>query len=413
MLETLLKALAARTDRALELQTGLTSFPAFGPDNGGPGEWDKAAWLEARLLAWGVTHIERVDADDARVPSGKRPNMIVRVPGASSRTLWVLGHLDVVPPGDASLWRSDPWVVTRDPENPDIIRGRGVEDNQQALVAGALVAAELTERGITPDLGFGLIAVADEETGNRYGAEHVLKELPDLIAPDDLVLVPDFGTADGTLIEVAEKGTLWLRVTVTGVQCHASTPDEGKNALIAASSMILRVHEVEERFNARDPLFTPPRSTMVPTRHDVNVPNVNTIPGKDVFFIDCRVLPAYSVDEVLDAFRSLAAESAARYGVAVDVEVVSREPAAPPTPVDSEVVTRLKDGIRRIYGLECRAGGIGGGTVARLLRRRGIPAAVWSRVLDNAHVPNEAARLSNAVNDARVYSTLLFTSQAL
>ena len=408
MLDTLLKALAGRADRALELQTGLTSFPAFGPDSGGPGEWDKAAWLEARLRAYGLTDIERLDADDERVPSGKRPNMIVRVPGKSKRMVWVLGHLDVVPPGDAGLWRSDPWTVTRDAEDPDIIRGRGVEDNQQAVVAGSLIAAELVEQGLTPDLGFGLIVVADEETGNKYGAEYVLEQRPDLIAPDDLVLVPDFGTADGTLIEVAEKGTLWLKVTVTGVQCHASTPDEGKNALVAASAMILRVREVEERFNAVDPLFTPPRSTMAATRHDANVPNVNTIPGKDVFFIDCRVLPAYSVDEVLDAFRGLGAEIAAQYGVTVDVDVVSREPAAPAPPVNSEVVTLLKEAIFRIYGLECHAGGIGGGTVARLVRHRNIPAAVWSRVFDNAHVPNEAARLSDAVNDARVYSCLLF-----
>lgn len=408
MLDTLLKALAGRAERALELQTGLTTFPAFGPDSGGPGEWDKAAWLEAWLRSHGLSDIERLDADDSRVPSGKRPNMIVRVPGKSKRTMWILAHLDVVPPGDPGLWRSDPWTVTRDPGDPDIIRGRGVEDNQQAVVAGSLIAAELAGRGITPDLGFGLIVVADEETGNKYGAEFVLEQRPDLVAADDLVLVPDFGTADGTLIEVAEKGTLWLKVTVTGVQCHASTPDEGNNALIAASAMIGRVQEVEKRFNALDPLFTPPRSTMAPTRHDANVPNVNTIPGKDVFFIDSRVLPCYSVDDVLAAFRGLGADIAARYGVDVEVEVVSREPAAPATPVDSEVVVRLKEAIRRIYGLECRAGGIGGGTVARLMRHRNIPAAVWSRVFDNAHVPNEAARLSDAVNDARTYSCLLY-----
>lgn len=73
MLDTLLKALAGRADRALELQTGLTSFPAFGPDSGGPGEWDKAAWLEARLRAYGLTDIERLDADDERVPSASGP----------------------------------------------------------------------------------------------------------------------------------------------------------------------------------------------------------------------------------------------------------------------------------------------------------------------------------------------------
>lgn len=408
MLETLLHSLAGRIDRALELQTGLTSFPAVGPDSGGQGEWDKAAWLEERLRAFGLTDIERLDADDARVPSGKRPNMIVRVPGKTDRMVWLLAHLDVVPPGEASLWRTDPWTVTRDAADPDIIRGRGVEDNQQAVVAGTLMAAELVEQGMVPDLGLGLIFVADEETGNQYGAEHVLKMRPDLIKSDDLVLVPDFGTAEGTLLEVAEKGTLWLKVTVTGVQCHASTPDEGNNALIAASAMILRVHEVEERFNAVDPLFAPSRSTMAPTRHDANVPNVNTIPGKDVFFIDCRVLPAYDIDDVFQAFRELGTEIAGQYGVSVELEAVSHEPAAPATPADSEVVVRLQDAIRRIYGLECRPGGIGGGTVARLMRHRNIPAAVWGRVFDNCHVPNEGARLSDAVNDARVYSCLLF-----
>lgn len=408
MLETLLHALAGRADRALELQTGLTSFPAIGPDSGGQGEWDKAAWLEERLRAFGLTDIERLDADDPRVSSGKRPNMIVRVPGKTSRMVWLLAHLDVVPPGEASLWRTDPWTVTRDAADPDIIRGRGVEDNQQAVVAGTLMAAELVEQGIVPDLGLGLIFVADEETGNQYGAEHVLNMRPGLITSDDLVLVPDFGTAEGTLLEVAEKGTLWLKVTVTGAQCHASTPDEGNNALVAASAMILRVHEVEERFNAVDPLFAPPRSTMAPTRHDANVPNVNTIPGKDVFFIDCRVLPVYGIDDVFQAFRELGAEIAGQYGVTVELEAVSHEPAAPATPVDSEVVVRLQNAIRRIYGLECRPGGIGGGTVARLMRHRNIPAAVWGRVFDNCHVPNEGARLSDAVNDARVYSCLLF-----
>lgn len=410
MRDKLIAALAGRTERALELQSGLTSFPALAPESGGEGEEKKAAWLEERLRSFGLTDIEHVDAPDARVPSGKRPNMIVRVPGRTGRTLWVLAHLDVVPPGDVSLWSSDPWTVTRDPSDPDLIYGRGVEDNQQAAVSAILVAAELKAKGITPELGLGIILVADEETGNKYGIEHVLAHRPDLISADDLVLVPDFGTRDGTLIEVAEKSTLWVKVTVTGRQCHASTPDEGKNALVAASDMILHVQdEMEARFADRNPLFTPDRSTIAPTRHDANVPNVNTIPGKDIFFVDSRILPHYDLDDVLAAMRAIMEGIAEKHGVSVELEVVNREAGPAPTPVDSPVVTALKDAVFKVYGIRCREGGVGGGTVAKQFRVRGIAAAVWCRVLDNCHVPNESARLSHAVGDAQVYAHMLFT----
>ena len=300
--------------------------------------------------------------------------------------------------------------MTRDPADPDLIYGRGVEDNQQAAVSAILVAAELKEKGITPELGLGIILVADEETGNKYGIEYVLAQRPDLISADDLVMVPDYGTKDGTLIEVAEKSTLWVKVTVTGRQCHASTPDEGKNALVAASDMILHVQgEVEARFADRNPLFTPDRSTIAPTRHDANVPNVNTIPGKDIFFVDSRILPHYDLDDVLAAMRTFMEGIAEKHGVSVELEVVNREAGPAPTPVDSPVVAALKDAVFKVYGIRCHEGGVGGGTVAKQFRVRGIAAAVWCRVLDNCHVPNESARLSHAVGDAQVYAHMLFT----
>ena len=33
-------------------------------------------------------------------------------------------------------------------------------------------------------------------------------------------------------------------------------------------------------------------------KKEANVPNINTIPGEDSFFMDCRILPQYSLDEV-------------------------------------------------------------------------------------------------------------------
>ena len=406
--QILLDSLSGRAERVFELQSALTARRGLGPDNGGEGEQSKADYLEAWLRSFGIDDIEHVDAADDRVPSQKRPNLIVRIPGRSERMVWMLAHMDVVPAGEKTLWHTDPWVVTRDRDDADLIYGRGVEDNQQALVCGCLLAAALKETGIVPDRGFGFILVSDEETGNAYGIQHLFREKPDFVSREDIVIVPDSGSSDGRFIETAEKGILWLRVVIEGSQCHASRPDEGKNALTAAAAMIMGVKDVEDEFTARNDLFAPDRSTFTPTKHEAIVPNVNTMPGKEVFYIDCRVLPCYSLEEVLIAFRALADRVAEKYGVSVSVEKYMEEPAAAPTPENSAVVTLLKKAVKEVLGRECYCGGSGGSTVAVNFRERGIPAAVWALICKNCHCPNEAARLSFAVKESQVFASMLF-----
>ena len=143
----LIESIGQQRDKVIEYQTRMTELPALGPENGGTGEMPKALYLEGLLRELGVTDILRIDAPDTRVPDGVRPNVVARIPGASPRRLWILGHMDVVPPGELSYWKTDPWKVVVD---GDKIRGRGVEDNQQAIICGLLIAQELKAQGITP-----------------------------------------------------------------------------------------------------------------------------------------------------------------------------------------------------------------------------------------------------------------------
>ena len=120
--------------------------------------------------------------------------------------------------------------------------------------------------------------------------------------------MPDSGDAEGKTVEIAEKSICWMSVETTGKQCHASRPDQGINAFYAASKLAARVHELYDVFNHRDELFVPPTSTFEPTKKHANVPNVNTIPGDDVFWIDCRILPNYKIDDVEAKVREWADE---------------------------------------------------------------------------------------------------------
>lgn len=408
MRNTLLKALENTRDEVIFLQKGMTRLPAVGPGEGGQGEFEKAKWIEDTVRSWGALDIEHYDAPDDRVPHKVRPNMVIRHKGKTDKTLWIIGHLDVVPPGNESLWKTPPFEAVLDSEDDDIIRGRGVEDNQQAIVCGLVLLHALLKNSVTPDCSFALFLVSDEESRNVFGINYVLDTYPHLIKKEDLVLVPDFGTPEGDLIEIAEKGVLWLKVELEGRQCHGSTPDDGNNAFVAMSDMVLQIKDVENFFSKRNDLFSPNRTTIVPTRHEENVPNINTISGKEVFYLDCRILPEYRTKDVQEKVEELAGKIAAKYGVKVTVSVDNLEESSPPTSEDAEVVQKLKKAIAEVYGIRCRAGGVGGGTVACKIRSLGIPAAVWSRAIPNYHQPNEGSRISHAVRDTQTFARLLF-----
>ncbi|MEA2040206.1 MAG: M20 family metallo-hydrolase, partial [Thermodesulfobacteriota bacterium] len=280
-------------DEIIQVQTDLTSKVALGPDNGGLGEHEKSDFIRELLETAGPDVLEEFRAPDERAQDGYRPNLIAKwgndLPGP---TVWVLSHSDIVPPGDLSLWESDPYKVRVE---GDRVIGRGVEDNQHGFVSSYLGLKAILESGRELSRPVALAVVADEETGSNYGLRYLLKQHSELFKKTDLIVVPDGGDEEGIMIEVAEKSMLWVRFTVQGLQCHASTPDKGKNSLVGAAALITALGRLKEQFCLSDELFDPPMSTFEPTKMEANVPNVNTIPGRDVFHMDCRVLPNYDL----------------------------------------------------------------------------------------------------------------------
>ncbi len=398
------QAIDAKRDLAVALQRDLTAIPALGPENEGTGEKDKAHKLVAWLARLGLPEPQGFPAPDPRVPGGRRPNLVVTIPGgATDRTFWIMSHLDIVPPGERRLWTSDPYALVVD---GDRLVGRGVEDNQQGLVASVIAAAAVRELGLAPDRTVRLLFVADEETGSRHGVQHVLSAAPHLFTASDCALVPDHGAPDGSEIEIAEKSILWLKFTTKGRQCHASTPQKGANAFAAASLLVVKLGELARIYPAADPLFDPAVSTFTPTKKEANVPNVNTLPGEDVFYLDSRILPAIDLDDVMARIRSIADGVEREFGVTVAIETVQRA-SSPATPADAPIVRALQRAVAEVYGTKARTMGIGGGTVGAFLRHRGIATVVWSRLAGTAHQPDESCLLSNLLGDSLVMALLM------
>jgi succinyl-diaminopimelate desuccinylase len=388
-------------DDMINLQIQLAAVPAIAPASGGEGEEKKAAVLVKFLQENGFQDIEVIKVPDLDAPSGSRPNVLAYYRGKSSaKTVWIMTHTDVVPPGELSLWSGPPfkpWVEAGK------IYGRGVEDNQQDMVASIYAVKAFQAEGIKPNFDIGLALVADEETGSEKGIGYVLHHSK-AFRHKDIIIVPDAGNEDGTLIEVAEKSILWLKFKTLGKQAHGSMPEKGINSFKAASFLVTELNNLYQVFPIKDPLFDPPISTFEPTKKEANVPNINTIPGEDIFYMDSRILPNYKVEEVEAKIKELSAKIEARFKVKITIEEHQKALAAPPTSAKASVVAALEKAVKRVYGKEGKAMGIGGGTVAALFRRAGFEAACWSRIDETAHQPNEYCIIDNMVGDAKVFA---------
>ena len=398
MIKEIAKIVESYRDEMVKVMCNLIRIKAISPDVGGEGELDKAEYIQSLLDGF---EVERFDAEDKRAKGGIRPNIVAKIEGKEDRMVWIVSHMDVVPEGDLALWQTPPFEpVIKDGK----IYGRGAEDNNQAIVSSIFAGKTILKLGEKPKLGLGLVFVSDEETGSKYGIQYLIKK--GIFDKDDLIVVPDAGNERGDEIEIAEKSIVWIKFKVHGIQSHASTPK--LNANRRAMEFLLELDRVlHERFNAKNELFNPPYSTFEPTKREKNVDNINTIPGLDVSYLDCRILPEYDVDEVINAIEEVKKKYELRDKMPIEMEIIQKE-SSPPTPEDSEVVLKLKKAIKLMRGIDARVVGIGGNTCASFFRKAKLHTAVWATFVGNAHKPNEYCLIDNMVNDAKVFAVLPF-----
>ena len=407
-IQQLLQAIDDDRDSIVRALCDMLRINAVGPENGGPGEAERGDFLQSLVKQLGFDHVEVYESEDPRVPSGRRPNIVVRVKGRTDANTWVVTHMDVVPEGDINAWTNPPFEpVVRDGR----VYARGAEDNGQDLIASLFGLAALLKAGIIPERNACLAFVCDEEYGNAHGIDILLER--GIFGKDDLIVVPDHGYPDGASMAVVEKSVAWIRVVVTGRQTHGSTPDNGINAFeVSARYLVDCMDRLRSKFSTADKLFDPPRSTFVPTKCEAGSRNINTVPGRQEFACDFRVLPDYDLDDVMSEMRDVAGEHESRSGATIELSFIDKTVSAGRTSPDAEVVKRLKRAITAVGGFEPKPIGIGGATFATPFRRAGLDAVAWSMIPGTGHDADEYIEIAGLVFDAKAYA-LLFAGSSL
>jgi len=233
------------TDEVVDFVSTLIRF-----DTSNTGELDTTRGEEL-CARWVAERLEEVGYQTTYVESGApgRGNVFVRLPGADPQrgALMIHGHLDVVP-AEAADWSVHPFSGAVE---DGYVWGRGAIDMKNMAGMMIAVARDFKRTGLVPPRDLVFAFVADEEAGGRYGCKWMVENRPDLFegvteAVGEVggfsLTVPgrDGGDKRLYLIETAEKGMLWMRLTARRRPGHGSFVHDD-NAVTAVAEAVAKL----------------------------------------------------------------------------------------------------------------------------------------------------------------------------
>jgi glutamate carboxypeptidase len=281
------------------------------------------------------------------IVNGRHLHLVVR-PAAPVQMLFA-GHMDTVYPAD------HPFQTLTD--RPDgTINGPGVADMKGGLAA-LLAALEAFETSSLADaLGYEVMINSDEETGSLSSAALIRQCARNKAA----ALVYEPALPDGTLAG-ARGGTGNFAITVRGRSAHAGrNPEEGRNAIVAAADLALRLSRA-----------IGPGLAVNPARIDGGGPN-NVVPDLAVLRVNFRPADAAAIARAGTLVEDVVARVTAEHEVAIDVHGGFNRP---PKPIDpgAERLFALVRGAGADLGLTIAARATGGVCDGNNIAACGVP----------------------------------------
>jgi len=303
-------------------------------------------WLEAREIAVSGREF------------GGLPVVLADVGPTDGPCVILHGHVDVVPGYPEQF---EPRI------EGDRLIGRGAYDMKGGLAAMMCAVKDVADNG---KVRVRFVCVPDEES------EDVDNRSTDALVQEGLR--GDFaitGEPTDLHIGVQAKGVLAVRVEVSGIAAHGSTPWAGDNAILKAYDVFRRIETLPFSRESSD-LFDRP---------SINVSRIvggdafNKVPDRCAMDVDIRFLPNQDPGEILAAIRALA-----------DVRIVKTFQRAPArVSRQNPYVRALREAVSKSLEGEALSVGRDGASDAISFLEAGVPAVEFGPIGGGHHGPEE------------------------
>jgi len=343
---------------------------------------------ECELLGLSVRVYDGVEVTEDRLP---RPNVVAFLDAGARKTLLIISHYDIVPPGTG--WSTDPFRPVR---RDDMVFGRGAADNKGGIVA-SLGAAKALKGELKRNL---LLAfVCDEEVGGRAGLGYLMKEV-DLRA--DEALIVDSGNET---LAFGASGVMEGEIRVRGIQGHAGYPFRAVNPIYPTAKLVAKLEEFSSIREGRVSKFPAPPGSPKPHvwgRFSVTVLRAgeksNVIPGEATLLFDLRLIPEEDPSEASREFGEFLERAKRELGVSAELVRLTGG-GNYYTNVNDPFVVKFREAIQVVAGrpvpLACQLGANDG----RYTKAKGIPTVCFGPIAADSryHGVDEFVRLSDII----------------
>ncbi len=314
--------------------------------------------------------------------AGNKANLWVTIGPDIEGGVVLSGHTDVVPV-TGQVWSSDPFTM----DNRDgKLYGRGTADMKGFVACALAHSAYYKSLALKIPLHFAFSY--DEEVG-CIGVGGLIRDVTENLPIPRAVIV---GEPTGMNIIGGNKGGRNFNTIVNGIDGHSSLPELGANAIIAATRIINKLVEMQERLKAEsdpDNGFTPPYTTL-----DLGLISggtaSNIIPARCEFAWGFRGLPSEDVDALEAEVRSFIDQEvlpelqAISSATSIVTELMCDVPAL--IPDETSAAEQL---VRHLSCLNS-SGRVCYGTEAGLFQKAGISGVIFGPGnIEQAHLPDE------------------------
>lgn len=263
--------------------------------------------------------IESVDAAGQIRTTQRGDHLHLRVRPEAPVQLLLTGHMDTVFAADHPF-QSLQW------REPGVLNGPGTADMKAGIsvILAALTALEASS--LANRVGYDVMINSDEETGSHASAALIAE----LAKGKTAALTYEPALPDGTLAG-ARPGSGNFSVIVHGLSAHAGrNPDDGRNALLAAADLALRLSALKS-----------PDLKVNPAKIDGGSPN-NVVPDQAILRVNMRPSTPEAMIEAEAALRAAVAAVSREHDVHCHIHGNFNRP---PKPLDA-AATRLFELVR-------------------------------------------------------------------
>lgn len=318
------------------------------------------------------------------------------VRGEQGPLLVFAGHTDVVPPGDAASWQSDPFEATV--AGADLV-GRGAADMKASLAAMVIACENFVSAHPNHSGRIGFLITSDEEGPAKDGTVRVMEALTARGEQIDWCVVGEPSSTEelGDMVKNGRRGSLNASLTIYGKQGHIAYPHLADNPIHRALPALDALSR--EGWDAGNAFFDPTSLQISTIRAGQGVTNV--IPGSLEVLFNVR----FSTELTASNIRERCETILHQHGLSFDIGwSLSGEPFLT-TP--GALLDAVKNSIAAVTGSEPDVSTGGGTSDGRFIAPSGAQVVEVGHVNKTIHQCNERVKLSDIPRLTEIYQGIL------